>query len=97
MEARPSYDCAASTCLGQPRLNPADMQRWNRSLLNAALLSTASLLEMFAVPALASGAQSHYASGWFIEPGGAIWHGGPLAGYGTANLIVPLLAMRSRF
>jgi CubicO group peptidase (beta-lactamase class C family) len=69
--------------------NPGDMQRWNRSLLNATLLSTASLLEMFAVPALASGAHSRYASGWFVEPGGAIWHGGTLAGYGTANLIVP--------
>lgn len=68
--------------------NPADMQRWNRSLLNASLLSGASLREMFAVPALAGGGRTHYASGWFVEPGGLVWHGGTLDGYGTANLLL---------
>lgn len=69
--------------------NPGDMQRWNRALLSASLLSRASLREMFTVPVLAGGARTHYASGWFVEPGGPIWHGGTLDGYGTANLIVP--------
>ena len=69
--------------------NPNDMQRWDRSLLNASLLSRASLRDMFTVPTLAGGARTHYASGWFVEPGGPIWHGGTLEGYGTANLIVP--------
>ena len=67
----------------------ADMQRWNRALLNATLLSRKSLQEMFSVPALTSGARTIYASGWFVEPGGLIWHGGALDGYGTANVLVP--------
>jgi len=69
--------------------NLGDMQRWNRSLLNATLLSRASLREMFAVPPLTSGEKTHYASGWFIEPRGAR-HGGMLPGYGIVNLIVPV-------
>lgn len=69
--------------------NPDDMQRWNRALLNAMLLTRKSLQEMLAVPVLASGAGSHYASGWFVEAKGAVWHGGTLEGYGTVNLLVP--------
>jgi len=69
--------------------NVEDMQRWNRALLNASLLSSASLKEMFSVPILSSGADDIYASGWFIEPNGAIWHGGTLLGYGNANVLVP--------
>ena len=51
------------------------MQRWDRALLNATLLPRKTLEEMF--------------SGWFVEPNGAIWHGGALEGYGTANVLVP--------
>jgi D-alanyl-D-alanine carboxypeptidase len=68
---------------------PGDMQRWNRSLLNATLLSRSSLEKMFAVPTLAGSAHTHYASGWFVEPSGVLWHGGTLAGYGTVNFLVP--------
>jgi CubicO group peptidase (beta-lactamase class C family) len=67
----------------------ADMQLWNQSLLRATLLSQTSLNAMLSVPHLTSGAQSNYASGWFIEPSGVFWHGGTLAGYGTANVLVP--------
>lgn len=66
-----------------------DMQRWNRSLLGATILTGASLRKMFAVPTLVGRAHTHYASGWFVEPSGAIWHAGTLAGYGTVNFIVP--------
>jgi CubicO group peptidase (beta-lactamase class C family) len=69
--------------------NPADMQRWDRALLNATLLPKKSLEEMFTVPTLSSGAKTIYASGWFIEPNGAIWHGGALEGSGNANVLVP--------
>jgi CubicO group peptidase (beta-lactamase class C family) len=69
--------------------NAADMQRWNRALLNATLLPRQSLREMLAVRALSSGATTTYASGWMVEPGGPIWHGGALDGYGTTNLLVP--------
>ena len=64
---------------------PADMQRWNRSLLNATILSRETLRKIFAVPT----AHTHYASGWFVEPSGVIWHAGTLAGYGTNNMLVP--------
>jgi D-alanyl-D-alanine carboxypeptidase len=66
-----------------------DMQRWDRSLLNATILSRASLRKMFEVPTLVGRAHTHYASGWFVEPSGAVWHGGSLAGYGTVNFLVP--------
>ena len=69
--------------------NPSDMQRWNRALLNATLLPRKSLEEIFTVAPLSSGAKAIYASGWFVEPGGPIWHGGALAGYGTVNMLVP--------
>ena len=69
--------------------NSADLQRWDRALLNASLLSRGTLKEMFTVPTLTSGARTIYASGWFVEPDGAIWHGGALEGYGNANLLVP--------
>ena len=69
--------------------NPSDMQRWNRAMLNATLLSKKSMAEMFTVAPLSSGAATIYASGWFIEPGGMIWHGGTLDGYGNANVLVP--------
>ena len=68
---------------------PADMQRWDRSLLNATILSRESLRGMFAVPTSAGTAHTHYASGWFVEPSGVIWHGGTLAGYATANMLIP--------
>lgn len=66
-----------------------DMQRWNRAILNAALLPRSTLKEMFTVPALGSAARSIYAAGLFIEPNGAIWHAGGLAGYGNVNMLVP--------
>ena len=68
---------------------PADMQLWNRSLLNATLLSQKTLHEMFTVPTVAGPAHTHYASGWFVEPSGVIWHAGTLIGYGTNNMLVP--------
>ncbi|HEX2710718.1 MAG TPA: serine hydrolase domain-containing protein [Candidatus Acidoferrales bacterium] len=64
---------------------PGDMQRWNRSLLKATILSRNTLKKIFTVPS----AHTHYASGWFVEPSGAIWHAGTLAGYGTNNMLVP--------
>ncbi|HEY5088877.1 MAG TPA: serine hydrolase domain-containing protein, partial [Polyangia bacterium] len=69
--------------------NAADMQRWDRALLNATLLSRKTLKEMFTLNRLSSRATAIYASGWFVEPNGAIWHGGALEGYGTANVLVP--------
>jgi CubicO group peptidase (beta-lactamase class C family) len=68
---------------------PDDMQLWNRSLLNATLLSRETLQKMFTVPTVAGPAHTHYASGWFVEPSGVIWHAGTLAGYGTNNMLVP--------
>jgi D-alanyl-D-alanine carboxypeptidase len=67
----------------------ADMQRWDRALLQNALLSESSRRTMLTVPVLASGARTNYASGWFVEPSGVFWHGGTLAGYGTTNVLVP--------
>ncbi|MFI5019791.1 MAG: serine hydrolase domain-containing protein [Dongiales bacterium] len=69
--------------------NPGDMQRWDRALLNATLLPRKTLDEMFTVTPLSRGAKAIYASGWFVEPNGTIWHGGALEGYGTANILVP--------
>lgn len=69
--------------------NVADLQRWDRSLFNATLFPRQTLQEIFTVPTLTSGARTIYASGWFVEPGGLIWHAGELLGYGTANLLVP--------
>jgi CubicO group peptidase (beta-lactamase class C family) len=68
---------------------PGDMQLWNRSLLNATLLSREALQKMFTVPTVDGPAHTHYASGWFVEPSGLIWHAGTLAGYGTNNMLVP--------
>jgi CubicO group peptidase (beta-lactamase class C family) len=68
---------------------PGDMQLWNRSLLNATLLSRETLQKMFTVPTVAGPAHTHYASGWFIEPSGVTWHAGTLLGYGTNNMLVP--------
>lgn len=67
----------------------SDLQRWDRALLSATLLPRKTLDEVFAVPTLTSGARTIYASGWFVEPGGVIWHGGQLLGYGTANVLIP--------
>jgi len=64
---------------------PGDMQRWNRSLLNATVLSRETLKKIFTVPT----PHMHYASGWFVEPSGVMWHAGTLAGYGTNNMLVP--------
>ena len=66
-----------------------DMQLWNRSLLNATLFSQETLQKMFTVPTVAGPAHTHYASGWFAEPSGVIWHAGTLLGYGTNNMLVP--------
>jgi D-alanyl-D-alanine carboxypeptidase len=68
---------------------PSDMQRWDRSLLTAAILSRESLRRMFTVPTSAGTAHAHYASGWFVESSGVIWHGGTLSGYATANMLIP--------
>jgi CubicO group peptidase (beta-lactamase class C family) len=65
------------------------MQLWNRSLLNATLLSRETLQKMFTVPTAAGPAHTHYASGWFVEPSSVIWHAGTLLGYGTNNMLVP--------
>ena len=64
---------------------PEDMQRWDRSLLNATILSRETLKKIWTVPS----SHTHYASGWFIEPSGIMWHAGTLAGYGTNNMLVP--------
>ena len=64
---------------------PGDLQRWNRSLLNATILSRETLHKIFTVP----DAHTHYASGWFVEPSGVLWHGGTLLGFGTNNMLVP--------
>lgn len=68
---------------------PGDMQLWNRSLLNATILSRETLQDLFAVPTAAGPAHMHYASGWFVEPSGVIWHRGSLLGYGADNMLVP--------
>jgi CubicO group peptidase (beta-lactamase class C family) len=68
---------------------PGDMQLWNRSLLNATVLSRETLRKMFTVPTVSGSAHTHYASGWFVEPSGVIWHAGTLIGYGTNNMLVP--------
>jgi len=68
---------------------PEDMQRWNRSLLNATLLSRETVQRMFTIPTVAGPAHTHYASGWFVEPSGVIWHAGTLIGYATNNMLVP--------
>jgi CubicO group peptidase (beta-lactamase class C family) len=70
--------------------NPSDIQRWNRAMLNATLLSRKSMTEIFTVAPLSSGAKAIYGSGWFIEPNGVIWHGGTLYGYGAANVLIPV-------
>jgi D-alanyl-D-alanine carboxypeptidase len=68
----------------------SDMQRWNRSLLNATILSRDSLHEMFTVPQASEQEHVYYGSAWFVEPHGrAIWHGGALSGYGTVNMLIP--------
>jgi CubicO group peptidase (beta-lactamase class C family) len=68
---------------------PGDMQLWNRSLLNATPLTRETLQKMFTVPTVSGPAHTHYASGWFVEPSGVIWHAGTLTGYGTNNMLVP--------
>lgn len=68
---------------------PGNMQLWNRSLLNGTVLSRETLQKMFTVPTAAGPAHTHYASGWFVEPSGVIWHAGTLLGYGTNNMLVP--------
>jgi D-alanyl-D-alanine carboxypeptidase len=68
----------------------SDMQRWNRSLLNATILSRNSLREMFTVPQASEREHVYYGSAWFVEPHDrAIWHGGALSGYGTVNMLIP--------
>lgn len=64
---------------------PDDMQRWDRSLLNATILSRETLKKIWTVPS----SHTHYANGWFVEPSGVVWHAGTLAGYGTNNMLVP--------
>ncbi len=67
-----------------------DVQAWNRSLLNATLLSRDTLRQMFALPDAPDTKTSHYAGGWVIEPSGIIWHGGVLSGYGAVNMLFPM-------
>jgi len=88
---RPEPATAADKVFASGNLasNVSDLQRWDRALLNATLLPRKSLDEIFTVPTLSSGARTIYASGWFVEPGGVIWHAGELLGYGTANVLVP--------
>jgi D-alanyl-D-alanine carboxypeptidase len=69
--------------------NTADMQRWNRAILNATLLPRKSQDEMFVVVPLSSGVRTNYASGWFVDLNGIVWHGGTLEGYGNSNMLVP--------
>jgi CubicO group peptidase (beta-lactamase class C family) len=69
---------------------PTDLQSWNRSLLNAALLTRATLRQIFTLPSTPDTAISHYASGWLIEPSGIVWHPGALNGYGTVNMLFPM-------
>jgi len=69
---------------------PTDLQSWNRSLLNAALLTPATLRQIFTLPSTPDTAISHYASGWLIEPSGIVWHPGALNGYGTVNMLFPM-------
>jgi CubicO group peptidase (beta-lactamase class C family) len=88
---KPAMATAADEAFASGNLvsTPGDMQLWNRSLLNATLLSRESLQKMFTVPTANGPAHTHYASGWFVEPSGVIWHAGTLAGYGTNNMLVP--------
>ena len=85
LEAATTIDAAFAS--GNLVSTPGDMQRWDRSLLNATVLSRKTLQEMFTVPT--GGPHFHYASGWFVEPSGVIWHGGTLAGYATVNMLIP--------
>ena len=85
----PATAADAAFASGNLVSTPGDMQRWDRSLLNATVLSRESLRRMFTVPTSAGTAHTHYASGWFVEPSGVIWHGGTLAGYATANMLIP--------
>jgi hypothetical protein len=59
-------------------------------LLNAMLLSPATLRQIFTLPSTPDTAISHYASGWLIEPSGIIWHPGALDGYGTVDMLFPM-------
>ena len=88
---KPELATAADRAFASGNLvsTPSDMQLWNRSLLNATVLSRESLQKMFAVPTADGPAHTHYVSGWFVEPSGIIWHAGTLAGYGTNNMLVP--------
>jgi CubicO group peptidase (beta-lactamase class C family) len=88
-QAEPATRADKSFASGNLVSTAGDMQRWNRSLFNATILSRASIKKMFEVPTRGGSAHTNYASGWFVEPSGAIWHGGTLAGYGTMNLLVP--------
>jgi CubicO group peptidase (beta-lactamase class C family) len=85
----PFSDADKTFASGNLASNRSDMQRWDRALLNATLLPKTSMEEMFTIATLSSGAKTIYASGWFIEPSGLIWHIGALGGYGTVNALVP--------
>jgi D-alanyl-D-alanine carboxypeptidase len=88
-EAEPATRADKAFASGNLVSTVGDMQRWDQSLFNATILSRASLRKMFEVPTLSGRAHTHYASGWFVEPSGAVWHAGTLAGYGTVNFLVP--------
>ena len=88
-KAEPATPADKAFASGNLVSTPGDMQLWNRSLLNASLLSHETLRKMFNVPTVAGPAHTHYASGWFVEPSGVIWHAGTLLGYGTDNMLVP--------
>src|SRR6266496_1100438 len=86
---QPATPADKASASGNLVSTPGDMQLWNRSLLNATVLSRETLQKIFAVPTAAGPAHTHYASGWFVEPSGVIWHAGTLVGYGTNNMLVP--------
>ncbi|MBV8498497.1 MAG: beta-lactamase family protein [Candidatus Eremiobacteraeota bacterium] len=89
-KAAPATAADAAFASGNLVSTVGDMQRWNRSLLGATLLTRETLRRMFTVPTVAGAAHTHYASGWFVEPTGVVWHGGTLAGYGTVNMLIPV-------
>ena len=82
----------AAFASGNLASTPTDLQRWNRSLLDATLLSPDTLNQIFTLPSTPDTVISHYASGWLIEPSGIIWHPGALNGYGTVNMLFPMTA-----
>ena len=93
LAAAPFLDFAAAEATQRESLTRKQVQAMERILLNLvvtkAILSSDTLKAIYTVPTSPDSALTHYASGWFIEPSGVIWHGGALAGYGTVNMLFP--------